>query len=105
MSKIFSWNHATNCVHHNKQNVKTWFGLNAAEMVFPIATTFVQSKKNHYWSSKKTNQLVHMTIWKNSNGAMAQYTMDYNTEITTATVILPPWYGVVTSNTSECIIQ
>ena len=40
-----------------------------------------------------------------SNGAMAQYTMDYNTEITTTTVILPPWYGVVTSNTSECIIQ
>ena len=26
--------------YHNKQNVKTQFSLNRAEMVFPIATTF-----------------------------------------------------------------
>ena len=43
-----------------------------------------------------------MTIWKNINGALAQHAMDYNMEVTTTTG-LPPWYGVVTSNTSEFI--
>ena len=41
LSEIFPRNHATNCVHHIKQNVKTQFGLNPAEMVFPIATAFL----------------------------------------------------------------
>ena len=40
LSKIFSRNHTTNCVHHISQNVKTWFGLNAAEIVFRIANAF-----------------------------------------------------------------
>ena len=40
LSEFFSMNHATNCVHHIKQNVITQFGLNAAEMVFSIATAF-----------------------------------------------------------------
>ena len=40
LSEIFPRNHATNCVHHIKQNVKTWFGQNTAEMVFPIAYVF-----------------------------------------------------------------
>ena len=40
LSEIFPRNNATDCVHHIKQNVKTWFGLKAAEMVFPIADAF-----------------------------------------------------------------
>ena len=32
--------HATSCVHHIKQNVKTCFAPRAAEMVFPMATAF-----------------------------------------------------------------
>ena len=39
-SEIFPRNHATNCVHHIKQKVKTQFSLKAAEMVFPIANAF-----------------------------------------------------------------
>ena len=35
--EVFPRNHATNCAHHIKQNVKTRFGPKAAEMVFPIA--------------------------------------------------------------------
>ena len=45
-----------------------------------------------------------MTIWKNTNGAMVQYRIDHNMEVTTTTVILP-WYGVATSNTSELLTQ
>ena len=41
LSEIFPRNHATNCVHHIKQNVKAQFGPKAAEMVFPIATAFL----------------------------------------------------------------
>ena len=40
LSAVFPRNHVTNCVHHIKQNVKTWFGPKAAEMVFPIANAF-----------------------------------------------------------------
>ena len=40
LSKIFPRNHATNCIRHIKWNVKTWFGLKEAEIVFPIATAF-----------------------------------------------------------------
>ena len=45
--EVFPQNHATNCVHHIKQNVKTHFGPKAAEMVFPIATAFstIQEEK------------------------------------------------------------
>ena len=39
-TKTFPRNHATNCVHHIKQNVKPQFGPKVAEMVFPIATAF-----------------------------------------------------------------
>ena len=33
-------NHATNCVHHIKQNLKQQFGPVPADLVFPIATSF-----------------------------------------------------------------
>ena len=38
--EFFPRNHATSCVHHIKQNVKTQFGPKAAEIVFPIAKAF-----------------------------------------------------------------
>ena len=38
--ETFPNNHATNCAHHIKQNVKSRFGAKAAEMVFPIAHAF-----------------------------------------------------------------
>ena len=41
LSKIFPRNHATNCLHHIKQNVETWFGLKAEEVLFPVATAFL----------------------------------------------------------------
>ena len=41
LSKIFQRNHATNCGHHIKQNVKTQFCPKAAEMVFPISAAFL----------------------------------------------------------------
>ena len=40
LAEIFPNIHATNCVHHIKQNVKSRFGAKAAEMVFPIAHAF-----------------------------------------------------------------
>ena len=40
LSQLVPKNHATNCVHHIKENWKTWFGPNAVEMVFAIATAF-----------------------------------------------------------------
>ena len=40
LAEIFPNNHATNCVHHIKQNVKSRFGAKVAEMVFPIAHAF-----------------------------------------------------------------
>ena len=40
LAEIFPNNHATNCVHHIKQNVKSRFGAKAAEMVFPIAHAY-----------------------------------------------------------------
>ena len=41
LAKTFPRNHATNCVHHIMQNLKTQFGPKAEEMVFPIATAFL----------------------------------------------------------------
>ena len=103
LSKIFSRNHATYCVHHIKQNVKTWFGLNAAEMVLPIATPFLTIQEETLLEQLKSKaasaydylEKITMEQWCNMQ-------MDYNMEVSTTTVI-PPQYGVVTSNTSECI--
>ena len=54
LSVIFPRNHATNCVHHIKQNVKTQFGLNAAEMVFPIANAFLTIQEKTLLEQRKT---------------------------------------------------
>ena len=73
LTKIFPRNQATNCVHDIKQNVKTWFGPNAAEMAFPIATAFLTIQEETLLEQLKPNQQVLMTIWiKNqwSNGAI-----------------------------------
>ena len=56
LSEIFSRNHAINCVHHIEQNVKTWFGLNAAEMVFPIATAFLPIREETLLEQLKNQQ-------------------------------------------------
>ena len=54
LSEIFPRNHATNCVHHIKQNVKTKFGPKAAEMGFPIATAFSTIQEETSLSQLKT---------------------------------------------------
>ena len=54
LSEIFPRYHATNCVHHIKQNVKTQFGLNAAEMVFPIAYAFSTIQEETLMEQLKT---------------------------------------------------
>ena len=87
LSIMFPRNHATNCVHHIKQNVKTWFGPNAAEMVFPIANDFLTIQEETLFKQLKTNSASAYPIWNNPNGAMVQYTMDTNMEVTTTTAI------------------
>ena len=54
LSEIFPRNHATNCVHHIKQNMKTLFGLNGAEMVFPIANAFLTIQEETLLEQLKT---------------------------------------------------
>ena len=101
--EVFKQNHVTNCVLHIKQNVKTYFGPKAAELVFPIATTFstIQDKK----FLEQLKQIspnayeyldnIDMEHWHNMQWIK---TWKYPPEAR-----LPPRYGVVTSNTSECI--
>ena len=78
LTEIFLRNHATNCVHHSRQNVKTWFGRNAAEMVFPIANAFSTTQEETLLEQLKTKSAsAHDYLEK--IGATAQYTMDFTT--------------------------
>ena len=54
LAKTFQRNHATNCVHHIKQNVKTWFGPKAAELVFPLGTAFLTIQEEMLSSQLQT---------------------------------------------------
>ena len=100
---VFPGNHVTNCVHHIKQNVKTCFGPKAAELVFPIATAFSTIQEEKF--VKQLKQVspnayeyldnIDMELWPNTQWIKTQ---KYPPEVR-----LPPRYGVVTSNTSECI--
>ena len=52
--EIFPRNHATNCVHHIKQNVKSRFGdlvQKQQKWYSQLLVQFLQSKKKCYWSS------------------------------------------------------
>ena len=63
LSEISPRNHATNCVHHIKQNVKTQFGLKVAELVFPIATAFSTIQEETLLAQLNQNQPVLMKTW------------------------------------------
>ena len=95
LSKIFPRYHPTNGVHHTKQNVKTQFGPNAAEMVFPIATAFSKIQEETLLEQLKTKSasaydyLVKI-LWITTQKLPPQQK-------------LLPQYGMVISNTSECI--
>ena len=47
--KIFPNNHAMNCIHHIKENVKSRFSAKAAKMVFPIAKSFSTVVEETLW--------------------------------------------------------
>ena len=87
LSEISPRNHATNCVHHIKQNVKTWFGLNAMQQKWYsyLLPLFQQSKKETLLQQVKTKSANAYDYWKKyqwSNG------------VTTTTVITAPvWCG------------
>ena len=99
----FSQKTITNCVHHIKQNVKTHFGRKAAELVFPIATAFstiqaekiVEQLKQISPNGYEYLENIAMEHWCNTQWMK---TWKFPPEAR-----LPPRYGVVTSNTSECI--
>ena len=65
--------------------MKTQFGPKAAEMVFPIANAFSMIQEESLLEQLK-NQQILMTIWRNQNGAMVQYAMNFNTDINTTTL-------------------
>ena len=88
--EAFPRNHATNCVHHIKQNVKTRFGPKAAEMVFLIAHAFSMIQEEMLLEQLKEDQQVHTSIWEKSQwstGAICNGLQCAN------------MYGVVMSNT------
>ena len=103
LSEIFPSNHATNCVHHIKQNVKPQFGLKAAEMVFPIANAFSTIQEETLLEQLKTKSTsaydylgkIPMEQWCNMQCITTWKLPPQHP--------LPPQYGVVTSNMSECI--
>ena len=75
-------NHSTNHVHHIKQNLKTPFGLNAAEMVFPIANAFPMVQEETLLEQLKTKSAgVYDYLEK-----LPMEQWDYNTEVTTTTL-------------------
>ena len=102
LAETFPRDHATNCVHHIKQNVKTQFGPKAAEMVFPIPTAFLTMQEETLLSRLQTKSAsayeylgrIPMEQWHNKQWVMMRKLPP--------TQRLPPRYGVVTSNTSEC---
>ena len=62
--EVFPRNHATSCVHHIKQNVKTQFGPKAAEIVFPIANAFSMIQEETLLEQLKMKSASAMSIWK-----------------------------------------
>ena len=88
---------------HIKQNVQTHFGPKAAKLVFPIATAFstiqeekfVEQLKQVSPNAYEYLDNIDMEHWCNIQWIK---TWKYPPEAR-----LPPRYGVVTSNTSECI--
>ena len=99
----FLQNHVTNCVHHIKHNVKTCFGPKSARLVFPIATAFSTIQEEKFVEQLKQ-------IWLNTYEYLENISMEHwhNTQWIKKWKYppgsrLPPRYGVVTSNTSECI--
>ena len=71
LSTVFLRNHATNCVHHIKQNVKTQFGQKAAEMVFPIVTAF-SGLKTKSASAYEYSDRIPMEQWCNTQWITTQ---------------------------------
>ena len=100
---VFPENNVTNCVHYIKQNVKTCFGSKAAKLVFPIASAFSTIQEEKFVEQLKQMppnayeylENIAMEHWCNTQWIK---TWKYPLEAR-----LPPRYGVVTSNTSECI--
>ena len=88
-----------NCVHI-KHNVRTWFGPNAAEMVFPIADAFLtihevtclEQLKMRSASAYDYLEKFPMGQWHNMQWITTWKLPSLHQ--------LPPWYGMVTSNTS-----
>ena len=72
--RFFPNNHTTNCVHHNKQNVKSRFGAKAAEIVFLIAPAFSMIQEEPLLEQLKTElanvyeylQNIQMEYWHNT---------------------------------------
>ena len=103
LSEFSPRNHATNCVHHIKQNVKTWFGPKAAEMVFPIANalsmmqeeTLLEQLKMKSASTYDNLEKIPMEQWHNRHWITTWNLPPQHQQ--------PLWNGVMTSNMSECI--
>ena len=65
--------------------MKTKFGPNAAQMVFPIAAAFLTIKEQTLSVQLKTKSARACDYLDKI--PMDQYTMDYNTKVTTTTLI------------------
>ena len=72
--------------------MKIWHGLNAAEMVFPIANAFSTIQEETLLEQLKTKSASAYDYFP--NGATVQYAMDYITEVITTTAITTlVWHG------------
>jgi MULE transposase domain/Ulp1 protease family, C-terminal catalytic domain len=85
------------CVKHIEANVRQRFGAECASYVFPIARTF-STRQQQFFMDKvhkiKTGAASYLEnidgLWKNTSW------LEENPR-------LPPRYGILTSNTSECV--
>ena len=97
LKEVFPNNHATNCKHHIKQNVKNRFGLKVCNLVSKIGQTF---------SIRHEAKLLNDIRKLNRNAEEYVLAIDAKTWRNTEWIrnpSLPPRYGVLTSNNAETV--
>ena len=99
LRSVFPGNKETSCAKHIEANVCQKFGQECARYVMPIAKTFSFRYSNHLIDQVRMSKPHAADYIQNvDNDALWRSTSWLDEENP-----LPPRYGIVTSNTSECV--
>ncbi len=95
LKEVFPMNHSTNCLFHIRQNVKTRWGLKAANITFKIGPTFsIREEDKLFAQLNKVNQKAFEYVQRIDPKTWRSTEWIRNTK-------LPPRYGITTSNNAE----